>query len=647
MKKPHLNSVFDQMIGFPMLWAGWQKVKSRHGGPGGDGVTIDAFDAIAEPRLQALHAALASGGYWPAPARVIEAKKPSGGARTLRIPAIVDRVVQTAAALVLTPILDREFEDASFGYRPGRSVGQAVARVAYLRNAGYVWTVDGDIRAFFDEVPHAPLLDRFDRVLGCARTTDLVERWLQVYCDGGRGLPQGMPLSPVLSNLYLDSIDEKIEKGGVRLVRFADDFLLLCRSEAVAEGALARMTGLLREAGLQIHPEKTAIRRFEDATRFLGHMFVRGLVMEDPEDGAEHARTALPPPPSEPPVEDLPEGVHSPRLRWVYVHEPGRVVTARGNAFVVLDAVGGDEVALVHPGWADGIEIGPAAAIDDDALRLALAMRLPVVFVAGDGSLAGTLDPAPADRADLHLAQARLVLDPAARTDMVRRLVRGRMVNQRQTLKRLNAKRDILAVDDAVKEMRGLIARLPVQGDVDALRGMEGRGAAVYWTALQALLDPGLGFKGRERRPPPDPYNVAVSYMSTRLAADMQALILRHGLHPGFACLHACQDGRPNLALDLMEEFRAPLVEGAAVTLFRQGRLKAGMFVQEGDGRLKASSVAIKAMIIGYESRLRTSLDNPADGKKTNWRGLMEAQVIAYRRHCHGEGVFECYNREA
>ena len=244
--------MYNAIIAKENLRAAWEKVKRNAGGPGGDGTTLAEFETALDQRLDALRDQLKDGYYWPRPVRYLEIPKKRGGIRRLSIPSVVDRVAQTATALVLTPVLDAEFEDSSFAYRPGRSVAQAARRVALLRRQGYVWTVDGDIEAFFDTVPHDRLLSRLSRSVSCEHTIDLVSRWLEAYGEAGRGLPQGGPISPLLANLHLDNIDEQIETGGVRLVRFADDFLLLCRSEAAAEQGLAKMTTLLAAAGLRL-----------------------------------------------------------------------------------------------------------------------------------------------------------------------------------------------------------------------------------------------------------------------------------------------------------------------------------------------------------------------------------------------------------
>jgi len=641
--------LFARIIAPDTLRRGWDRVKANAGGPGGDGMTLGTFEIGLENRLHGLHLALLEGDYWPAPVRIAEIPKRRGGIRTLRIPSVADRVVQSAAALILTPILDEEFEDSSFAYRPGRSVQQAVARVAALRREGYVWTVDGDIEDFFDSVRHDRLLARLESATGCEQTTDLVERWLEAYCEHGTGLPQGAPISPLLANLYLDDIDERIARGGVRLVRFADDFLLLCRSEMAAKGARARMAELLEGAGLRLHPGKARIVPFEQATRFLGHLFLRGLAMREEHD--EEDGLTEPPPPGRlgrriaEPEAEADDGL-SARVRWLHIHEPGRVVARRNMGLSIRDGRDGPELAAVQPDWADAVELGAAVQIEDDALRLLMADRIPVSFLAGDGSLLATMDPAPAERAALHLDQARHVLDPALRTALACRFVAGRIWNQRALLKRLNRRLKKETTDKAAHDI-GRLARLAlVQPSPEEAMGVEGRATALYWPALGACLNRPVKFDTRERRPPPDPANLVLSFLSTRLAGEVAALITRRGLHPGFACLHASQDGRPSLALDLMEEFRAPLAEGLMVTLFNRRVLKPGQFAPAGHGALRAAPEAVRSMIRAWQKWIMRPVKSPHSGKRISWRGLIEEQILAYMRHVQGHETYQPYRMD-
>ncbi len=173
--------------------------------------------------------------------------------------------------------------------------------------------------------------------------------------------------------------------------------------------------------------------------------------------------------------------------------------------------------------------------------------------------------------------------------------------------------------------------------------GVEAHAASLYWSALVRCLERGFRMTTRERRPPPDPPNLLISFLSTRLAGDMTALILRRGLHPGFAALHASQDGRHSLALDLMEEFRAPVAERLAVYLLNNRILKPEHFRPRETGGLSLAPDGARRLIREYERWMRAAIRNPRDDRRTTWRGLMEEQVLAYMRHVRGVEEYEPY----
>lgn len=644
--------MLEQIAAVVNLRTAWDKVERNEGGPGGDEVTLGEFEIGLDDRLQRLSKDLMDGAYWPKPTRMVAIPKRGGGLRHLIIPSIADRVAQTSAAQVLTPLLDSEFSDASFGYRPGRSVQQAVRRVALLRREGYRWIVDGDIDDFFDMVPHDRLLTRLERSIDDERVVDLVSRWLDASSEIGKGLPQGAPISPLLANLYLDDIDDAIQDKGVRLVRFADDFLLLCKDQDAAEAAHDRIALLLGEQGLRLEPEKTRIVAFDDHLRFLGHLFVRSMALKEVtlDDGTGE----LPPPNVLGRALDVeaeagapfgpagsPRGERVPGLRVLYVTEPGRLLSLRNDSFVVREQ--DEEIFAVQPGRVDRIELGPRIGFDDRAIRHALGEKVPISFVDGHGASLGTLEPKPAERAALHLAQARVVLDPKARLALAACLADARIRNQRALLRRLNRRRKNPEVAKAAHTIGRLARLIPRQPDRDGLMGVEGRAGALYWPALGACLEHGWKLRHRRRRPPPDPVNLAISYLATMLTRDIAALVMRRGLHPGFGVLHETQDARHALALDLIEVFRAPLVEGLAVYLFNNRILKEGMFQHRDDGSAHVWAGGIKAMIRGYEAWLDRAITSPRDGKEVAWRRLIDQEIVAYARHVQGEDSYQPY----
>lgn len=284
--------LLGEAIAASTLAAVWSRVRGNAGVAGGDGVSCVAFERDAGKHLTALRQAVQAGTYRPGPLRKVEVVKENGGTRPLAIPCVVDRVLQTAVSFVVTPVVEPTMSDSSFGYRPGLGVSDAVMRIIELRrrdNRG--WVVEGDIARFFETVPHKPLLDLVDVRIGDRRVTELVALWLDDARDADRGLAQGSPLSPLLANIYLDQVDQLLDDSDARYVRYADDFVMLARRKADAQAARDRADELLREHGLILHPEKTVITSFEDGFWFLGHYFVRNLVLRD----LQHSPDAAPP----------------------------------------------------------------------------------------------------------------------------------------------------------------------------------------------------------------------------------------------------------------------------------------------------------------------------------------------------------------
>ena len=342
--------IFPRVHAWETLLAAWARVEENEGVPGVDGVTLDEFELKLEEHLATLQRDLAARTYRPQPYLRAWMPKPTGGRRPLAIPTVRDRVGQCAAALTITPILEREFETASFGFRRGRSVPHAIAQIQHYREQGYQWVVDADIESFFDEVDHARLLARLRESIPDPDLLRLIESWVTAPVQDGekllvpsRGLPQGSPISPVLANLYLDRFDEVLQQRGTKLVRFADDFLVLSKDRPKAEAALQLTEALLKELGLRLDPEKTQVTHFDRGFRYLGHLFVRSVVLSSPN------RLQRPDPlevPASPP--HLPEVPTTPprrrRLRAVHPVDRG---TALSHAMAQALAVAGRESLLL------------------------------------------------------------------------------------------------------------------------------------------------------------------------------------------------------------------------------------------------------------------------------------------------------------
>jgi RNA-directed DNA polymerase len=279
-------SLMDKVVAPATLAAAWEKVWANAGAAGVDGQSIERFAAQAKLYLTELATALREGSYRAQPIRRVDIPKGDGRTRPLGIPAVKDRIVQTAVKLVIEPIFEATFCPASYGFRPGRGCREALGEVAQLIADGHTFVVDADLASYFDTIPHEPMMQRVEEHISDGRVLDLLRGWLEadILHDVERwtpteGTPQGAVISPLLANIYLHPLDELMATRGYRMVRYADDFVVLCKSREEAAAALAEMSAWVAENGLRLHPDKTHVgdcRQVGEGFEFLGYRFEAG-----------------------------------------------------------------------------------------------------------------------------------------------------------------------------------------------------------------------------------------------------------------------------------------------------------------------------------------------------------------------------------
>jgi RNA-directed DNA polymerase len=259
----------------------WKRVKANKGAAGIDKISVEEFPAFAHANWEGIRQALADGSYRPSPVRRVEIPKAGGkGKRPLGIPTVTDRVIQQAITQVLVPVFDPDFSESSYGYRPARSAQQAARKIQKYKAQGYRVAVEIDLSKFFDTVNHDVLMSRVSWKVRDKRVLKLIGKYLRagVVIDGEQhptwqGVPQGGPLSPLLSNILLHDLDCELEKRGHKFVRYADDFTILVKSPRAGERVMKSITRFLeRKLKLKVNQQKSSVRRAEGCS-FLGFRF--------------------------------------------------------------------------------------------------------------------------------------------------------------------------------------------------------------------------------------------------------------------------------------------------------------------------------------------------------------------------------------
>jgi group II intron reverse transcriptase/maturase len=283
-KRRKVHSLIDKVFSRKNLELAWEKVKKNRGSAGIDEVTIAMFEERREYYLELLHRKLRDGTYRPRPVKRVEIPKPDGGVRKLGIPAVIDRVCQQALVQRMEPIFEPKFLDCSFGYRKGRWPHDAMRKVWRELTAGYGWIVDADLKQFFDTIEQEKLIDLIAEEISDGRVLRLVRDMLgSGVMEGGcwrptlTGVPQGGVASPLWSNIFLSPFDRAMTEKGFRLTRWADDFVVICKTKEQAQRALAFAERFLREElGVQLNTQKTRVVRISQGFEFLGYKLRKG-----------------------------------------------------------------------------------------------------------------------------------------------------------------------------------------------------------------------------------------------------------------------------------------------------------------------------------------------------------------------------------
>jgi group II intron reverse transcriptase/maturase len=278
-----MSELLEKILSRENMAEAFKRVCANKGSAGTDGVSIEEAEAYVRDNWAGIKKQIQQRQYRPQPVRRVEIPKPNGGKRKLGIPTVMDRTIQQAVTQVIAPICEPYFSDSSYGFRPGRSCEQAILKLLDYFNDGYEWIVDIDLEKFFDNVPQDRLMSLVHVIINDGDTESLIRKYLQAgvmvngrYEETNLGTPQGGNLSPLLSNIMLNELDKELDARGLRFTRYADDCVIVVKSESSAKRVMRTITDYIeRKLGLKVNATKTHVTRPNDL-KYLGFGFWKG-----------------------------------------------------------------------------------------------------------------------------------------------------------------------------------------------------------------------------------------------------------------------------------------------------------------------------------------------------------------------------------
>lgn len=657
------------MFTFEQLHFAWLQVRAGSKSAGMDGVSVELFESDHSYELRKIESQIKHESYTPSPAKGFYISKKDGSKRLIGIPTVRDRVVQRLLLDELYFPLEDTFVDCSYAYRPGRSIQQAVQHLYGYYQYQPKWVIKADITEFFDNICLALLLTALDKLKLESIVLQLIEQQLKSgiiikgqYQNTGKGLLQGGILSGALANLYLTNFDRKCLSQGINLVRYGDDFVIACSSFAEANRILDKITRWLGEIYLTIQLEKTEIFTPRDEFIFLGYRFANAKVYAPPppppkrpgewvtnDSGTPYFRPKQRPykfKSTPPKACDISKPLAFPRaaishywqdfMSTLYVTDQGAYLSIKNQQFQVFyQQVLKIKIPAVR---VSNIVLFGCCNVSHGAVSASLKRRIPIMYLSQKGRYFGRLQTEGNAKVGYLMRQVECSQNPDFIRKQAEAIVWAKLHNSRALLLKLNRRRPSKIAISAIDLIAELMDNLPQADSMDALRGYEGKAATVYFQALGSLFVGDFSFSKRTRRPPTDPINSMLSLGYTLLSQNVFSFVQSVGLHTHFGNLHVPRDNHPALVSDLMEEFRAQLVDSLTAYLVNSRIFDIEDFTNPDErGGVYFQTHALKKFLKHWEEKLQSEITHPNTEQKVPFRRIIELQVREYVSCLTGE----------
>ncbi len=617
-------------------------------------------------RLQNDMDKLKQGNYHVPKLRGYLIAKPDGGVRPLAVPPIYDRMLQRAISQIISPALEQLMYQHSHGFRKGRSRLTARYDIQAAWRAGYHWVYESDIKDFFDSVKLEALRDRLNALYYGDPIVDCIIDWMSAdvifqgeHIKRNNGLPQGSPLSPLMANLMLDDFDSDMQQAGFFLIRYADDFVVLCKDPKQAEKAGQVAKQSLQEHGFKLHPDKTQISALQDGFKYLGYLFMNDMALDI---GGKKPKE--------------PEKTQAPENSWLAKladKQPQRInkkhtleallknlsrrqsirISERDNTGTLLAVTGDysilstlnkqmqihrDDKQLYKLPWKSlqTIVLFGNHQITTQAMHEALRCNVAIHLANTTGCYQGVITHnRNSQNQHTWLRQSATLNEQDKALYCAREIVNSRLQHMKRHLYQRRKASKTTALDNAIKKI--------IQIDnLDSLRGYEGSATREYYQYLAQSLPPEFKFSGRNRQPPRDPFNVLLSLGYTLLYAYTESLIHAVGLLPWQGFYHQPRGKHAVLASDLMEPFRH-LIERTAISLINRNEIKVDDFSYSVTAACQISDSARRKYMALLLQRFNSKIKARGQAEPQSWLRHMQQQIISLKEFINHGTAFKAF----
>ncbi|MEM5777455.1 MAG: CRISPR-associated endonuclease Cas1 [Candidatus Aenigmatarchaeota archaeon] len=654
------KSYFHLVTDRENLLIAFKHVKSNSDFPGVDNVTPELYESDLENNINNLISSLTKGDYKPEALKGIIIPKTDKKIRALAVPAIKDRILQRAVVQVIGDSIEHLLEENSFAYRKGFSRSSAAYAIVMACKNGYKYVLKSDISSFFDNVNWEILFKKIDILFSEDPIVKLIKEWVSsdviykgIRIKRSKGLPQGAVISPLLANLYLDEFDETLQDN-FKLIRYADDFVILCKSIELAQKALEETKAALAKLKLDINLSKTRLTSFEEGFQYLGYLFINSLVLDkEKKDGSKTITdTSLVYEPENLPntswitLVDLNKiktlsDAKSQKIVPLTKNEVGELLLERYPLYITnncnisidvnnIELTFEDNPKVTHKKYPlqdiSSIVIFGYSKISMPAVFKLNEYNIPIYFCKQNGELKLSIPLAKPDYS-VWANQLQLANDNNFCLKFSAEIVKAKINNYKVIARRT------LHVENSNEIFNSFIEKINRAESLESLRGIEGSAASRFFDILNSSLSDEWKFENRNKRPPRDPVNSMLSFGYSILYHHISTALQIEGLNPQIGFFHRRSDRYFPLASDIQEEFRH-IIDSLIIYLIHRNMVTKDDFIININNLYPClmTKEFRKKFIAMVEERLKTEFTPLNFSRKVSYREFIVFQAKSIKK---------------